>query len=336
MIDGIQKVSEEFLDENERSKCCDEDDNNNSFLPPFLHNITEFDPELSTNIENPNKPPQKKYVSTSTSSANKKPKWWKRLAGRRGTKVQRASMERMKVYMIPKTPYGTFLDLKELLTTDVQTQTKNNLVDLPIWLEIGFGNGLNLLANAKNHTDRIFFGAEMHQPGVGNLCLRMEDEQHKERSSMLEDNISNKDGNSSKSKLKLYSNIRIYPGDGTKLLNELPPNSIRSVLITFPDPFINKNQEKWRIVQNETINQIKRVLQPNCGRFYLATDVEEYDIWTRTLFQGQEQQNDDAYFWVEVDPTPPRKDWLPVISQYEEKGLREGRRTHLQCWELCE
>jgi len=125
---------------------------------------------------------------------------------------------------------------------------------LEIWLEIGFGNGVNLLKNALNHPDRFYFGAEMHQPGVGNLCLRIEDEQNKSKTVNLSskeisckmdktihydhDQDSSMDKNLlvlEQSTLLSCSNIRIYAGDGTKLLRSLPQHSMTSILITFPD-----------------------------------------------------------------------------------------------------
>ena len=45
-----------------------------------------------------------------------------------------------------------------------------------IWLEIGFGSGDNLLANARNRPDVLFVGSEIHQPGVGTVLRRMEEE----------------------------------------------------------------------------------------------------------------------------------------------------------------
>ena len=40
--------------------------------------------------------------------------------------------------------------------------------------------------------------------------------------------------------------------------------------------------------------------------------------------------------WKEVTPTPDRSSWLPVVSYYEQKGIDEGRKTMLQCWEKIE
>ena len=44
-------------------------------------------------------------------------------------------------------------------------------------LEIGFGNGENLLELARRHPDQDFLGIEVHRPGVGRLLERLADEQ---------------------------------------------------------------------------------------------------------------------------------------------------------------
>jgi len=78
----------------------------------------------------------------------------------------------------------------------------------------------------------------------------------------------------------------------------------------------------------------------NCGYFYLATDIQGFDVWTRGLFLKRQKEQKELssscpVVWEEVIPCPSRTEWLPLISQYEQKGLNEGRQTHLQCWMLC-
>ncbi len=42
----------------------------------------------------------------------------------------------------------------------------------PLTLEIGFGDGENLLAACQQHPERNFLGFEVHRPGVGRLLDR--------------------------------------------------------------------------------------------------------------------------------------------------------------------
>src|SRR2546423_11413673 len=49
--------------------------------------------------------------------------------------------------------------------------------DAPCTIEIGFGNGENLLSLACAHPGRDFLGVEVHRPGVGRLLLGLEEQQ---------------------------------------------------------------------------------------------------------------------------------------------------------------
>jgi tRNA (guanine-N(7)-)-methyltransferase len=189
------------------------------------------------------------------------------------------------------------------------------------WLEIGFGNGDNIVANARARNHILFMGSEIHQPGIGALSQKIE--QGLETDNSIE-------------------NIRILPGDGIKLLSHLPDNYLDAILITFPDPWPRDIHARWRVIQTETIHQMTRVLSAD-GRVFIATDVECFDSWTREIFT--KGNSNEAYkevkltkevlrVWKEIIPCPAREEWLPVVSYYEQKGINEGRHTMLQCWKL--
>jgi len=185
-----------------------------------------------------------------------------------------------------------------------------------IWLEIGFGSGLNLLANAKQHPDILFLGCEIHQPGVGTILQNIEKE------------LNASETPTSSSSSSPYQNIRILPGDGIKLLSHFPANYLDAILITFPDPWPNENEHDWRVIQSGILKEMHRVIAS--GKVYVATDAECFNDWARSIFIK------DTPHWKEATPTPDRSSWLPVVSYYEQKGLDEGRKTMLQCWEKIE
>lgn len=298
----------------------------------------------------------------------RKPKWWRQLSGRRGTKGQRQCIQRMtkRGYCISKIDHGTTLNFEQLFHTDTGSDTGPST---NVSVEIGFGNGDNLLQNAKNHPNVHFIGVEIHHPAIGNILRRIENDiflwEEEQRKKNQETRVQN-EYQSDNSNFPLYSNLRIHGGDGVKLLKAIPTSSLRSIIVTFPDPWPNNGHEKWRIIQLETISEMHRVLkkkrkkmmtmstanqkqqeleQKEGGRFYLATDVKSFDEWTRQIFahfnfsQNDEEEStmggQSVVRWREIIPCPSRMEWLPVISKYEEKGLREGRSTLLQCWEAC-
>jgi len=261
----------------------------------------------------------------------------------------------------------------DAVDTDTTTDTNTSL-------EIGFGSGDNLLTNAMHFPQRNYIGAEIHQPGVGIVLGRMEkavqDGRYWEEQTLWQkdgtgsggdiddnsdevatsDQLLDDDGSTAKLSSAAprskqppppkipYDNVRIYPGDGMKLLQFLPTSSLNSIYLTHPDPWPKHGQSHWRVVQEETVREIGRVLKPGVGCFYLATDADCFDEWTRMVFGAVKERMEGMSVadgerrqvggWEEVLPCPDRREWLPVVSRYEEKGMDEGRLTTVQCWRL--
>jgi Putative methyltransferase len=69
-----------------------------------------------------------------------------------------------------------------------------------------------------------------------------------------------------------YSNLRVHAGDGFKLLSKLPTNTLSAILITFPDPFPKEGEEQWRLIQVETLEQFHRVLRKRAGKYQAVAD----------------------------------------------------------------
>ena len=308
------------------------------------------------------KPPTNEDNTDNEQYQSRKPKWWTQLAGRRGTKAQRHAIQRMTDhgYCISKelltdfsrvnnrsnkTNNGidavsdewkrgwwdralaisnsTFRSVEcvhlikigtnehnEKYTQKFQDMIKFSSI-LPCqeysqkWLEIGFGQGSNLYANAQKNPRILYLGSEIHQPGIGILAQKIEE-------GLKKDNA--------------VENLRILPGDGIKLLYHLPNNYLDVILITFPDPWPKEFHAKWRVIQLDTLREMKRVLRKD-GRVFVATDAKCFNIWSREIFSKE------STAWKEVIPCPPRETWLPIVSYYEQKGINEGRQTMLQCWQ---
>jgi len=312
-----------------------------------------FDSDSSPNNEAVIGP--RKDTTYSHKYTGKKPKWWKKIAGRRGTKAQRAAISRMTElgHVIPKlSSYQHILNITELFATttnttaltekkllvpkeqEYQISTQANDKDYNVSLEIGFGSGDNLLTNAMMYPNRQYIGAEIHQPGLGTVLSRME---KAIESSQYWNQQTYHDAtpfipSASSSLLQPYENVRIYPGDGIKLLRFLPRASLDCIYLTFPDPWPKQNQ--FRVIQEETVREMGRVLKPGSGCFYLATDAICFDEWTRMIFLlvlNSNQRESDTE-WQEIVPCPDRRHWLPAVSKYEEKGVNERRETMIQCW----
>ena len=129
-----------------------------------------------------------------------------------------------------------------------------------------------------------------------------------------------------------YRNLRLWPGDGVKVLSKIPESSIASLLLTFPDPFPEDREVEWRVIQILTLKEIYRILRKTPsrpGRLFLATDHEGYRKWN---LECVKQFNMGGIMLELVEPCPDRLEWLPAVSRYEQKGWDEGRQTQLCCW----
>lgn len=155
-------------------------------------------------------------------------------------------------------------------------------------LEIGFGNGDALLAQAEAEPQRDFLGIEVHRPGAGSL-LRRADAQG-------------------------VRNLRVSTHDAVEVLrDQLPPASFAAVHLFFPDPWPKKRHHKRRIVQPPFVALVAAVLVDG-GRFHLATDWAPYADWMRQA--------------VSADPAfgpayASRADGRPQ-TRFERRGVRLG------------
>ena len=119
----------------------------------------------------------------------------------------------------------------------------------PITLEIGFGNGTALatLAVAQPHIN--FLGIEVYRPGIGNLL-----------------NLATR---------QKLTNLRIAYMDAVTAISLLMKNSLKRVLILFPDPWPKRKHQKRRLVNAVFLTSLAQCIQPD-GLLYLATDCRDY------------------------------------------------------------
>jgi len=130
-----------------------------------------------------------------------------------------------------------------------------------VWLEIGFGGGEHLAAQAARRPDVLMIGAEPFLNGVAS-ALRHIDEQG-------------------------LGNVRLHDGDARDLLARLPAASLDRIFVLFPDPWPKARHHKRRLIQADIAAEFARLLKPG-GRLRFASDWADYVDWSlaRLLEQG--------------------------------------------------
>jgi tRNA (guanine-N7-)-methyltransferase len=165
----------------------------------------------------------------------------------------------------------------------------------PLWLEIGFGGGEHLAAQAAAHPDRGLIGCEPFISGVAKLLAQAE--------------------------LLALTNLRIVVDDARLLLAALPDGCLERIFVLFPDPWPKARHQKRRIVNAATAAQFARLLLPG-GELRLATDDMGY---ARAMLLALLPVRELA--WQAMGPSDWRArpaDW--PATRYEDKAREAGRR----------
>jgi len=163
-----------------------------------------------------------------------------------------------------------------------------------IWLEIGFGGGEHLLAQAAARPDIGFIGCEPFVNGVAKLLAGLEE-------------------------LRL-SNVRIHAGDAGALFEAMSANFLSRVFCLYPDPWPKRRHNKRRVISSEMVEELARILRPR-GELRFASDIDDYCGWAlRRILEAP------AFRWRARQSSDWREAWPEWRStRYEAKAQRAGR-----------
>jgi len=163
-------------------------------------------------------------------------------------------------------------------------------------LEIGFGGGEHLIAEAQAFPDTGFIGCEPYVNGMAKIL------------SLIEANN--------------IGNIRLFAGDAAELLPWLPPHSLARVDLIHPDPWPKRRHWKRRFVQHATVAAMARALKP-AGEFRFVSDIDDYSAWT--LWHLTRSVD---FAWTAERADDWRLPWPGyTMTRYGGKAEREGRRA---------
>ena len=202
--------------------------------------------------------------------------------GRRiGRKLSKSSQLAMK--------YGKDYLIKEENISNIFYYQKS------IVLEIGFGDGENLINSAKINSNLFYIGADPFLNTTAK-CL---------------------------SKILQYKlkNIAIWPDDIRKILQFFPNNCISEVKILFPDPWPKKKHINRRLIQNEFLKILYLIIKQQ-GTITIATDDDLLKKWVLEKFQDF-----NKFLWI----AESSNDWRYrpndcFQTKYELKSINQQRK----------
>jgi tRNA (guanine-N7-)-methyltransferase len=165
--------------------------------------------------------------------------------------------------------------------------------DRPLAIEIGFGKGEHMAAQAQAAPGMGFIGCEPFLDGVVGALTKID-----------EDRI---------------PNIRLHMGDAIEVLERLPDASLDRAWLLHPDPWPKARHAKRRFMNDGPIGLIARKMKPG-GEFRFGTDHPVYVRWAM-MVMGRSPD----FEWLGERPSDflvRPEDWPE--TRYEAKARAKG------------
>ena len=190
----------------------------------------------------------------------------------------------------------------------------------PLIVEIGTGQGENVVAAAAEYPEMNFLALEVYDPGVAHTLL-----------------LAGKQG---------LTNIRVAQVNAPELFKVTAAGTVAEVWTFFPDPWPKKKHHKRRIVQKAMAGDIHRALVTD-GVWRIATDIEDYALHVHEVMDGLDGWKNLGSITVslplehvgkgnaDLAADMPHADFTEserfegrVLTNFEKKGLAAGRVIH--------
>ncbi|MBR1126317.1 tRNA (guanosine(46)-N7)-methyltransferase TrmB [Bradyrhizobium lablabi] len=186
------------------------------------------------------------------------------------------------------------------LALDIGTPAPENLTEVfeapleGVRLEIGFGGGEHLIAEALAFPNTGFIGCEPYVNGMAKVLAQIEAHN--------------------------VGNVRLFAGDAAELLAWAPARSLSRIDLIHPDPWPKRRHWKRRFVQDATVAAMARVLKES-GEFRFVCDIDDYVAWTLAhLLRSRD------FAWLAERADDWRLPWPGyTMTRYGKKAAREGR-----------
>ena len=155
-------------------------------------------------------------------------------------------------------------------------------------LEIGFGDGENLISNALNNLDSFYVGIEVYEAGVAKVLELI--------------------------KKNNLQNIFLIQGDAKAILEKNTTiKFFDEVIIFFPDPWPKRRHKKRRLLSNNFLDSLKMILKDK-SILKIKTDWDDY---------AQQIENDLNQIFSNIKKHINKK--TDLFTKYEKTAIEEKR-----------
>lgn len=191
--------------------------------------------------------------------------------------------------LLPK--YANLTEIQEFIGDVKYNGTQVNL-------EIGLGDGKNLVHLAKENPSNMFLGCDVYLPGIGSTLNNCE--------------------------LQSIKNVRFLVGDINEVLTPFG-RIFQNVYIFFPDPWPKKRHRKRRLINKDFLYFISEKIKFD-GKIFIATDCEDYAVSILDMIEiseGIENCSGTRKF-------AKRPLWR-ILTKFEKKALQANSKVYEIC-----
>ena len=124
-------------------------------------------------------------------------------------------------------------------------------------LEIGFGNGMNLVHMSLNRPNDLFIGCDVYYNGCVKLLKQIV--------------------------IQNIRNIKIWPDDINLIIKKFQRDFFDLILILQPDPWPKKKHKKRRLIQQKFLDDLSKVMRHK-AKLIISTDHDVMKSWVLEQF----------------------------------------------------
>jgi tRNA (guanine-N7-)-methyltransferase len=206
---------------------------------------------------------------------------------RKGHKLRRRQAELLET-LLPRLA----IDLSRSAPSDLSALFPVTVEEVA--LEIGFGGGENMIAQAESRPNVGVIGVEPFVNGMAKALAAIDS--------------------------RRLMNVRLHFDDAVSLMAWLPEASLARIDLIHPDPWPKRRHWKRRFVQDATLSQLARILRRG-GEFRFVTDIADYAAWTL-----QRLTRSPDFEWTAQSADDWRRAWPDFAgTRYHAKAALEKR-----------
>lgn len=242
-------------------------------------------------------------------------------SGRLSSRLEAAWRRYSSIYMLdlPRGE-GSPLSVAQNLQLDQEAADRIWGRRAPLTVEIGSGQGENIVAAARRHPERNYLALEVYRPGLAHTML-----------------MAGKEG---------LTNLRLAQVNAPDLLEHLAVNLVDELWTFFPDPWPKTKHHKRRLIQPALADAVVPCMQVG-GLWRIATDIEDYALHVHEVLDNHPGLRNLGDRTVRLPlghvgkgtaamaEDMPHGDFVEskrfegrIVTNFERKGMQAGRTIH--------